>query len=306
MIGVIEAGGTKMVLAVGRTWQEIRDTTPFVVATTTPTDTLSRVMGWLAERHAESPLSAIGLASFGPVDLERGAIGATTPKVLWRGVSWRDAISAHFGDLPVGVDTDTGAAALAEQRWGAGRGKSVVVYMTIGTGIGGGLVVDGRVVHGLSHPEFGHMIVRRRVNDDFPGTCPSHGDCLEGLACGVAIKQRWHRSGGPQLPEDHPAWELESEYLADALVNVVTITSAQVVILGGGVMSVPGLLDRTREKFRAQLNGYFDVPELQSDLSQFVVPPGLGSASGVVGAFAMGSHALDENPDQRWADTDLS
>lgn len=292
MIGAIEAGGTKMVLAVGRTWQEVRDAERYVVPTTTPEETMTRVMSWFELRHTETPLAAIGVASFGPVDFARRAIATSTPKLLWRGVSWAEAVAAHFNDLPLGLDTDTNAAALAEYRWGAGRAKDVVVYMTVGTGIGGGLVVGGRAVHGLLHPEFGHMVVRRCVGDDFEGTCPSHGDCLEGLACGEAIKQRWHLTGGLQLPEDHPAWELESDYLSDAVVNVAMITSSEVVILGGGVMAVPGLIERVRTKVRKQLNGYLDVSELTSDLDHYIVAPDLGIASGVVGAFALGVAAL--------------
>ncbi len=292
VIGAIEAGGTKMVLAVGRTWQEVRDAQRYVLATTTPTDTLARVVDWFSQRDAETPLAAIGVASFGPVDLSRRAIAATTPKLLWRGVSWPEVFAPHFASLPIGVDTDTGAAALAEFRFGAGRDRDVVVYVTVGTGIGGGLVVDGTVVHGLLHPELGHMVVRRRPGDDFPGSCPSHGDCLEGLASGVAVKQRWHRGGGPQLPADHPAWELESEYLADAVRNIVTITAANVIVLGGGIMAVPGLLERVRGKVRDSLNGYLAVPELTTEVDSFLVAPGLGTASGIVGAFEVGVDAL--------------
>ncbi len=292
VIGAIEAGGTKMVLAVGRTWQEVRDAERHVLATTTPEDTLARVMDWFHQRDVETPLAAVGVASFGPVDLARRAITTTTPKILWRGVSWPDAFAERFPAVPIGVDTDTGAAALAEFRFGAGRDKDVVVYVTIGTGIGGGLVVDGRIVHGLLHPELGHMVVRRRPGDDFPGSCPSHGDCLEGLASGVAVKQRWHRGGGPQLPADHAAWELESEYLADAVRNIVTITAADVIILGGGIMAVPGLLERIREKVRDSLNGYLAIPELTTNIDSFIVAPGLGAASGIVGAFELGVDAL--------------
>ena len=299
VIGAIEAGGTKMVLAVGRTWQEVRDADRHVLATTTPNDTLPRVMDWFQQRDAETPLAAIGVASFGPVDLTRRAITSTTPKIPWRGVSWSDAFAERFGALPVGVDTDTGGAALAEFRFGAGRDRDVVVYVTIGTGIGGGLVVGGRVVHGLLHPELGHMVVRRRPGDDFPGSCPTHGDCLEGLASGVAVKQRWHRGGGPQLPADHPAWELESEYLADAVRNIVTITAAEVIILGGGIMAVPGLLERIQEKVRDSLNGYLAVAQLTSDVDSYIVAPGLGDASGIVGAFVLGADALNSTSSPR-------
>ena len=292
VVGAIEAGGTKMVLAVGRTWREVRDAEHYVLATTTPSETLNRAMDWLHQRDAESPLAAIGVASFGPLDWARRALATTTPKILWRGVSWSDAIAREFATLPLGFDTDTGAAALAEFRFGAGRGRDVVVYLTIGTGIGGGLVVDGRVVHGLLHPELGHMVVRRRAGDEFAGSCPSHGDCLEGLASGVAVQQRWSHEGVTPPPPDHAAWELESEYLADAVRNVVTITAAQVVILGGGVMAVPGLLDRVRTKVRDSLNGYLAVPALTTDIASYIVAPGLGASAGVVGAYALGVDAL--------------
>ncbi len=292
MIGAIEAGGTKMVLAVGRSWEEVRDAPRHLLPTTTPADTLPRVMDWLAAHHERTPLAAIGVASFGPIDFARRCIGETTPKVPWRGASWVAAVAERFGDLPLGFDTDTGAAALAEHRYGEGRGRDVVAYLTIGTGIGGGLVVGGRIVHGLLHPEMGHMVVRRRAGDDFPGTCPSHGDCLEGLASGESVKRRWHRAGGPQLPEDHPAWELESDYLSDAVVNVATITAAQVIVLGGGILAVPGLLARVQAKVRAHLNGYLAVPELTTEVDRYVVAPGLGLASGIVGAFALGRDAL--------------
>ena len=292
MIGAIEAGGTKVVLAVGRAWRDVRDAQPYVIATTTPRETLDRVTAWLRQRDAETPLGAIGVASFGPVDLARSTITNTTPKIPWRGVSWSEVIEREFGALPMGIDTDTGAAALAEFRFGAGRGKDVVVYLTIGTGIGGGLVVGGRVVHGLLHPELGHMVVARRAGDDFAGSCPLHGDCLEGLASGVAVSQRWSHEAGSPLAPTHVAWELESEYLADAVRNVVTITAAQVVILGGGIMSVPGLLGRIREKVRDSLNGYLAVAQLTNEIDAYVVAPGLGASAGVVGAFTLGADAL--------------
>lgn len=292
MIGAIEAGGTKVVLAVGRAWRDVRDAQPYVIATTTPRETLDRVTAWLRQRDAETPLGAIGVASFGPVDLTRSTITNTTPKIPWRGVSWSEVIEREFGALPMGIDTDTGAAALAEFRFGAGRGKDVVVYLTIGTGIGGGLVVGGRVVHGLLHPELGHMVVARRAGDDFAGSCPLHGDCLEGLASGVAVSQRWRHEGGSPLAPTHVAWELESEYLADAVRNVVTITAAQVVILGGGIMSVPGLLGRIREKVRDSLNGYLAVAQLTNEIDAYIVAPGLGASAGVVGAFTLGADAL--------------
>lgn len=290
VIGAIEAGGTKIVCAVGRTWQEVRDGEKFVVPTTTPDETLSRIMGWFAERNREAPLEAMGIASFGPIDFESNRISMSTPKVAWRGVSWKQVVVDAFDGMPIGYDTDTNGAGVAEWRWGAAQGRGVAVYVTVGTGIGGGLIIDGVPVHGLLHPEFGHMTVHHLSSDPFRGNCPSHGDCLEGLAGGAAIKERWNRSG-PQFAPDHPAWELESDYLAMAMVNIVTITSAEVIVLSGGVMAIDGLLDKVREKTRARMAGYIAKAELGPGISEYLVAPGLGSASGVVGAFALGAQA---------------
>ena len=285
MIGAIEAGGTKMVCAVGDTYSEIRDGEKFVVPTTTPDETLAAITAWF--RAQPGTLDAIGVASFGPIDYEYGAIAATTPKVSWRNVSWRDELQRTLGPVPVGFDTDTNAAAWAESRWGATTDCGVSSYVTVGTGIGGGLVVDGNIVHGLLHPEFGHMVIRRNVNDTFAGSCVVHGDCLEGLASGRSIEMRWDLRGS-QLASDHVGWEYESDYLAMAMVNVITLTASERIVLGGGVMGRPGLLEHVRAKTSALLAGYVDAPALRGDLSNYLVAPGLGAASGIVGAFALG------------------
>jgi len=290
MIGAIEAGGTKIVCAVGRTWREIRDADKFVVPTNTPDHSMNPIMDWFIDRHRETPLEAIGIASFGPINFELNTISMSTPKVAWRGVSWQKAVEDALGELPVGFDTDTNAAGLAEWRWGAAQGHGVAVYLTVGTGIGGGLIIDGVPVHGLLHPEFGHMTVQHQLGDPFRGNCPSHGNCLEGLASGAAIEKRWEDSG-EQIAPDHRAWELESDYLAMAMVNIVTITSAEVIVLSGGVMAVEGLLEKVREKTKTRMAGYIAVVELGTGIAQYLVPPGLGNASGVVGAFALGAQA---------------
>jgi fructokinase len=290
-IGAIEAGGTKIVCSVGRDWDQIRDADKFVVATTSPRETAAKVLDWFIARHEEEALSALGVASFGPIDFASMSIGLTTPKESWRGFNWRNAIEERLGPLPIGFDTDTDAAALAEWRWGAGVGREVVVYVTVGTGIGGGLVVGGTPVHGLLHTEMGHMFVPRQEGDDFSGTCPAHGDCLEGLACGLAVQQRWDRSGDGLAP-DHPAWELESDYLSLAMVNLITTVSPNVIVLGGGVMAVEGLLEKVREKTVRRLNGYIAKDEVEDRVGDYLVPPGLGQASGVVGAYALGLSAL--------------
>ncbi|HEV3268617.1 MAG TPA: ROK family protein [Acidimicrobiales bacterium] len=289
-IGAIEAGGTKIVCSVGRDWQEIRDSEKHVVATTTPGETVSRVLDWFSLQQEVESLDSFGVASFGPVEFATKSIATTTPKVAWRGFNWRNALSERFGDLPLGFDTDTNAAGVAEWRWGNAQARGVAVYVTVGTGIGGGLIVNGAPVHGLLHPEFGHMYVPRQKGDDFAGTCPVHGDCLEGLASGPAVNHRWGRSD-VHFPPNHPAWELESDYLSYAMANIITITSPEVIILGGGVMAVEGLLDNVREKTVQRLGGYLAKDELGRRIGGYIVAPGLGEASGVVGAYAFGLDA---------------
>ena len=295
MIGAIEAGGTKMICAVGSSWREVRDAEKFVVPTTTPDETMAKVMDWFVTQHRSTPLAAIGVASFGPIDFSTDSIARATPKEAWRGVSWRDAIRAHLDDIAIGFDTDTNAAGLAEWCWGAAAHCRVAVYVTVGTGIGGGLIIGGEPVHGLLHPEFGHMFVPRQRDDQFEGTCPTHGDCLEGLACGLAIKERWSGSD-PPFPPEHAAWELESDYLALAMVNIIMIASPQIIVLGGGVMAVEGLLGKVRMKTRDLIGGYIAKDELTSDIDSYLVRPGLNTSSGVVGAFALGARAADVMP----------
>ena len=289
-IGAIEAGGTKIVCSVGATWKEIRDADRYVVATTSPEKTVTEMLDWFYQQHVAESLRAFGVGSFGPIDFASKSIAATTPKEAWRGFSWQNALSERFGQLPIGFDTDTNAAGIAEWRWGNAQGRGVAVYVTVGTGIGGGLIVDGVPVHGLLHPEFGHMFVPRQKGDDFAGTCPVHGDCLEGLASGPAVNQRWRRQDA-QLASNHPAWELESEYLSLAMVNIITIASPEVIVLGGGVMAVEGLIEKVREKTAQRLGGYLAKEELGSQIGSYLVAPGLGTASGVVGAYSLGLEA---------------
>jgi fructokinase len=291
LIGAIETGGTKTVCALGRTWSEIRDSEKFTIPTTSPHDTATRVLNWMEERRGSSVIGAIGIASFGPLDFDSQTISLSTPKVAWRGASWPQAIRERFGDMVVSIDTDTDGAGIAESRWGASRGTLVSAYVTVGTGIGGALIIDTKPVHGLQHPEFGHMFVPRMAGDIFTGTCLSHGDCLEGMASGVAIETRWGTKA-PLLPADHPAWELESDYLALAVANIIALSSPQSIVLGGGIMSVDGLIEKVREKTRHYLGGYFSAQVLDGDMTSFIVRPGLGSSSGVIGAFAIGLDAL--------------
>jgi fructokinase len=289
-VGAIEAGGTKFVCAVGASWREVQESEKLVIPTTTPAETMARVLDWLDERHHEAPLAAIGVASFGPLDLATKRIAESTPKLPWRGLDWQGVIQERFANMPVALDTDTNAAGLAEWRWGAGAARSVSVYVTVGTGIGGGVILDGRALHGLLHPEIGHMFIPRDPSDSFAGVCPSHGDCLEGLACGPAIAERW--GSDDPLPSDHPAWALEATYLAEAVVNLTAVASPEVIVLGGGVMSAAGLLENVRRITRAKFNNYFVSELLTNNIAEYIVEPSLGSNSGVLGAFALASDLI--------------
>jgi fructokinase len=272
LYGGIEAGGTKWVCAVGTGPDDLRDTVTF--ATTTPEETIGRAAGFFAAH--DGALAAVGVGSFGPIDVARGTI-TTTPKAGWAGVGVVAALGAALG-RPVAFDTDVNAAALGEQRWGAAVGLDTFCYVTVGTGIGGGAVVGGRLLHGLVHPELGHMrIPHDRAADPFAGACPFHGDCFEGLASGEAIRQRWGRPGD-QLRDD-AVWRLEADYLALGLVNVISTLSPQRIIVGGGVMKTPGLLELVRTRVEELVGGYVESAE--------IVAPGLGDRAGVLGALEL-------------------
>lgn len=288
LYGGIEAGGTKWVCAVGNGPSDVRGTTTF--PTTGPDETIARAVEFFAENGS---LDAVGVGSFGPIDPRRTSPSfgfiTTTPKPGWAQTDVAGRLAESL-DVPVAFDTDVNAAALGEQRWGAAVGLDSFCYVTVGTGIGGGIVVNGRLVHGLLHPELGHMrIPHDRVADPFPGSCPYHGDCFEGLASGEAMRERWGQ-GAHELDDDAP-WQLEAKYLALGLVNVICAVSPERIILGGGVMKEPTLLPRVQERLRELLAGYFDAPELKDGIGDFVVRPGLGDRAGVLGAIALAQAA---------------
>jgi fructokinase len=289
LYGGIEAGGTKFVCAVGSGPDDLRAMDRF--PTTSPAETLDRAAAFFRRAQTEhGALWAIGIASFGPIDPNRvspsyGHI-TTTPKPGWAHTDFAGRVAQALG-LPVAFDTDVNGAALAEWRWGAGRGLQSVLYLTIGTGIGGGAVIDGAPLHGLLHPEMGHIrIPHDRTRDPYPGHCPYHGDCLEGLACGPAIEARWGQPA-EQLAPDHPGWALEAEYLAQALANLVCTLSPQRIILGGGVMDQPQLWPLMRTRLRELLADYIASPATTTEIDSYVVPPELGNRAGVLGAIAL-------------------
>ncbi len=281
VLGGIEAGGTKWVCAVGAGLDDLRAEETF--PTTTPAETLERAAGFF-ERNR--PVDAIGIGCFGPVDLAAGRI-TTTPKPGWAGTDVAGPLRERLG-VPVVFDTDVNAAALGEHRWGAARGLETFSYVTVGTGIGGGGMAGGRLLHGLLHPEIGHLrIPHDREADPFGGICPYHGDCWEGLASGPALAARWGRPG-EELAGDERVWALEARYLALGLVALVAVLSPQRIVLAGGVGTAPGLLPRVRREVIELLAGYLDAPELGADgIDGYVVAPELGGRSGVLGAIAL-------------------
>lgn len=285
-LGGIEAGGTKFVCAVGSGPGQIESIETF--PTTNPAQTLDRAVDFF--KKSSSPMDAIGIASFGPIDLHKSsrAYGwiTTTPKPGWQNVDIVGRIESALG-LPVAFDTDVNGAALAEHRWGAAQHDDTFVYLTIGTGIGGGGMVGGKLIHGMLHPEMGHMpLPRDPERDPFPGICPYHGDCFEGLAAGPAIEARWGMRG-EQLGQNHPAWELEAHYLALGLMNIITILSPSKLILGGGVMQQPNLFVLLRQEVQSLLNEYIQVSQLFEGIDEYIVPPALGNQTGVLGAIAL-------------------
>ena len=295
LFGAIETGGTKVDCAVGRWPDDVRDR--LRVPTTTPAETLARVTDFLSAHHRDTPLSAIGIGSFGPVDLKAGSPTygyiTTTPKPGWRNADVVGPIREAL-NLPVGFDTDVNAAALGEVRWGAGRGLDSLVYITVGTGIGGGAVIDGRPVHGASHPEMGHVFVPHdRAADPFDGVCPYHGDCLEGLASGPSMEARW---GAPaeSLPKDHQGWRIEADYIAWAIANIMLTLSPERIVLGGGVMQQAHIFPLIRGRVVEILQGYGVLEEIVEGIDGHIVPPGLGEESGIAGAFALAEGALEE------------
>ncbi|MGJ8695521.1 MAG: ROK family protein [Verrucomicrobiaceae bacterium] len=294
LIATLESGGTKMVaaLASGPDDIRIRERIP----TTTPGDTIPALIAFFQKAAAQhgSP-EALAIGTFGPADIDPssptyGHITAT-PKAGWTNTDFlspiRDALR-----VPAIFDTDVNAALAGEARWGAAQGLNNAAYFTIGTGIGGGVMIANQLIHGMGHTEMGHMRINRHPDDPFAGSCPFHHDCLEGLAAGTAINARW-QTPAQELPSDHPAWEMEAHYLAQACLNLLTIAPPQRIILGGGVMHQQHLFPLVRQQLKELLNGYLSQPALQNDLSDFIVPPALGDNAGLLGCVALGHQLLN-------------
>ncbi|MGM0884215.1 MAG: ROK family protein [Bacillota bacterium] len=288
LLGAIEGGGTKFVCGIGTREGQILERTSF--PTTTPEETMGRAVEFFANKG----IHAIGIGTFGPIDvnLKSESYGCitNTPKPYWSDFNVVDFTKCHL-DVPVGFDTDVNAAALGEATWGAAKGLGSCLYMTVGTGIGAGAIVEGRLIHGLTHPEMGHIIVRRHPNDTYEGSCPFHKDCLEGLASGPAIEDRWKMKAF-DLEAAHFAWELEAYYLAQALVNFILILSPEKIILGGGVMKQTQLYPLIQLQLNKLLNGYIHHSALAEGNGNYIVQPALGDNAGLAGALALADRAL--------------
>jgi fructokinase len=293
--GGIEAGGTKFVCVVANDTKEVVAETRF--PTTTPGETLGRAIAFFEEQNRllPEPIAAMGVACFGPIDPEPrsphyGHI-TTTPKPGWANTPVVQPLQDAF-HIPVAFDTDVNAAAVGEGKWGAAAGLDSFLYFTIGTGIGGGGVFNGKPLHGLVHPEMGHIrLPHDWTRDPYQGYCPYHGDCFEGLAAGPALLGRWGQPGAT-LPVDHPAWELEAHYIALAMHNFICTLSPRMIILGGGVMQQAHLFPIIRAEVSRLLNGYVQSAAILDQMDGYIVPPGLGNQAGVLGAVALAQHAF--------------
>lgn len=292
ILGAIEAGGTKMICATGDAQGQVFTTESF--PTTIPEETMPRILQFFEG----SGIEALGVGSFGPVDLNKfsptyGSI-TSTPKLPWRNYPLLSTLSDAL-HVPVELDTDVNAAALAEHTLGAAVGKSSCLYVTVGTGVGGGLVVENQLVHGLLHPEFGHFWLRPHPDDPAPhGFCPYHDGCVEGLANGPSIEKRWGEKA-QQLPPDHPAWQLEAYYLGQMCATAIVILSPEKIILGGGVMNQRHLFPLIQAHVQAMLGGYVQHEAILRRIDEYIVSPGLGGDSGIKGALLLAARALENS-----------
>jgi fructokinase len=295
LYGGIETGGTTVGCIIGTGPDDVVAETRF--PTTTPVETIAAIVDFFRTQSAVRSLEAIGMGAFGPLDLDRESTTyghvTNTPKPGWTDVDLCGPLAAGL-QVPVTLDTDVNAAALGEYLWGRGAGADgqgerpdALLYLTVGTGIGVGAVIEGSPFHGLLHPEAGHMrIPHDRGLDPFAGCCPFHKDCWEGLASGRALEARWGQRA-ETLPPDHPAWELEAHYLGLGMANLICCFSPRLLVVGGGVLRRPGLLDRARAETRALLGGYLGSDLLGERIDRLIVPPSLGDRSGLLGALAL-------------------
>ena len=294
LYGAIEGGGTKFICAVGTSPDDIRREER--IPTTTPDETLGHVIKFFKDAERDfGKLSALGVATFGPLDPNPGSasygIVLPTPKPGWSNADVLGILKSAF-DIPIAFDLDVNGSAMGEWTWGAAQGLDNFIYLTVGTGIGGGVMANGKLLHGLLCPEMGHiMIPHDKERDPFEGACPFHKDCFEGLASGPALEKHWGQRA-ETLPLNHPAWELEAHYIALALANYTLTLSPQRIVLGGGVGGRDELLPSIRRNVQKILNGYVQSPAITQNIDEYIVPPGLGVRSGMLGALALAKELL--------------
>lgn len=285
-LGALEAGGTKMVCAAGNENGEILER--ISIPTETPEITIPKIVGFFQGKGME----ALGIGCFGPLDLNRNSPTygyiTTTPKLAWRGFNIVGALKNAL-NIPVGFDTDVNGSMLGEATWGCARGLETAMYITIGTGIGAGIIANGRLLHGMLHPEAGHILMRRHPDDSYEGNCPYHKTCFEGMASGPAIEARWGKKG-VELAGRKEVWEIQAYYIAQALADYIMVLSPQKIILGGGVMHQEHMMPLVRKELKEQLGGYLCTKEIEN-LDEYVVLPGLDDNQGIMGALKL---ALDE------------
>lgn len=287
ILGALEAGGTKMVCAVGNENGEIFD--QITIPTQTPEITIPKMISYFKEKKIE----ALGIGCFGPIDPDKesktyGYI-TSTPKPHWADYNIVGAFEKALL-CPVGFDTDVNGSVLGEAAFGQAKGKNCVIYITIGTGVGAGIYIEGKLLHGMLHPEAGHVLIQRKSTDTYKGRCPYHRNCLEGLAAGPAIEERWGMSG-KALGDRKEVWELEAYYIAQALTNYILTLSPELIILGGGVMHQTQLFPMIREQVKEMLNGYLKTEEL-ADMEHYIVPASLHDNQGIMGCLELSRRAL--------------
>ncbi|MCJ7843221.1 ROK family protein [Lederbergia sp. NSJ-179] len=290
MLGAIEAGGTKFVCAVGNEDGTLIER--IQLDTLTPEKTIPLVI----EFFKKHDIDALGIGSFGPVDIDKNSATygniTSTPKPGWKDYPFLQTLKEVL-HVPMEFNTDVNAAALGEVMLGAAQDVDSCLYITVGTGVGAGAVVQGELLQGLSHPEMGHILVKRHVDDEYEGFCPYHRDCLEGMAAGPAIEKRWGKKG-IDLQDQQKVWEIEAYYLAQALMQFILIVSPKKIIMGGGVMKQKQLFPLIQKKVQELLNGYVAVPQITEEMDQYIVPPALGDNAGITGALMLAKRALEK------------
>ncbi|WMJ85604.1 ROK family protein [Anaerocolumna sp. MB42-C2] len=287
LFGALEAGGTKMVLAIGNENGEILEQVS--IPTETPSITIPKIIEYFKGKE----IAALGIGSFGPIDLDKksktyGYI-TSTPKLAWANYDLVGNLKKEL-PIPIGFDTDVNGSALGEATWGITKDVESSIYITIGTGVGIGVYQNGGLLHGMLHPEAGHVLLSKHPEDNFEGVCPYHPNCLEGLASGPSIEKRWGKKA-IELKDNQKVWEIEAYYIAQALVGYILTLSPHRIVLGGGVMHQAQLFPLIRNKVTELLNGYVRTSQI-NDMEHYIVPAALNDNQGIMGCIQLAKMEL--------------